>query len=280
MRKERVGEGRFRDTFGTIWRDNGLADHVERPALPDPVLRPESLPAFESLLDSVRIAQCRRDLESHADLFRSVTAFGMGLYERTWALRGFEQALADPLAEPAFYEELLDRLTELFVLSTQVCLSLPSDAVSFGDDWGDQNGVTVGPALWRRFFKPRYARLFGLVKSAGRIVIHHSCGSVAEIMDDLIEIGVDVLNPIQPEARGMDPYALKRRYGRHITLCGGVGTQHLLPFGTPGEIRAEVRRLCREVGRGGGFILQPAKALREETPTANAVAAFESFVEQ
>jgi uroporphyrinogen decarboxylase len=280
MRKERVGEGRFRDVFGTLWRDDGLADHVERPALPAPALRPESLPPFESIMDPTRIAQCRRDLESHADRFRVVTAFGMGLYERSWALRGFEQALADPLAEPAFYEELLDRLTDLFIRSTDVCLRLPSDAVGFGDDWGDQNGVTMGSALWRRFHKPRYARIFGRVKAAGRAVIHHSCGSVAEIMDDLIEIGVDVLNPIQPEARGMNPYALKRRYGRNITLCGGLGTQRLLPFGTPAEIREEALRLCREVGRGGGFILQPAKALREETPTQNAVAAFEAFVEQ
>ncbi len=279
-RCEPLGPGRHRDVFGTVWRNDGLADHIERSPLPDPVLREGVIPTFESLVDPARIAQCRDNLARHPDVLRIADSFGRGLYELSWVLRGFEQALTDALIEPVFYEELLDRLTDLFIKVTEVCVSLPVDAVSSGDDWGDQNGVTVGPDLWRRLFKPRYARIFAVVKAAGKKVIHHSCGSVADIMDDLVEIGVDVLNPIQPEPRGMNPYELKRRYGRNITLCGGLGTQHLLPFGTPAAIRQEVRRLCGELGRGGGFILQPAKALRDETPTENAVATFEAFVQE
>jgi uroporphyrinogen decarboxylase len=111
-------------------------------------------------------------------------------------------------------------------------------------------------------------------------VIHHSCGSVAEIMPDIIEIGMDVLESVQPEAAGMNPYELKRKWGDKITFFGGLGSQSIIPFGTPAEIRREVRRLRTEMGRDGGYILAPAKALQPETPTENAAAVFEAFIEE
>jgi uroporphyrinogen decarboxylase len=103
---------------------------------------------------------------------------------------------------------------------------------------------------------------------------------VADIMPDIIEIGLDVLESVQPEAAGMNPYELKRKWGGKIAFWGGLGSQSTIPFGTPGEIKAEVRRLCREMGRGGGYILAPAKSLQPETPTANAVAVVEAFTNQ
>jgi uroporphyrinogen decarboxylase len=278
-RRQRLPDGRYRDVYGTIWRDDRLADHVERPALSEPILRPGVIPAFESLYDADRLAKCRQDMET-CTAFRQATAANPGLFERTWMLRGFEDALTDPIWEPAFYEELLDRLTELHARSVEVCLTLPVDAVNFGDDWGDQNGVTMGPELWRKWMKPRYAKLYGMVKAAGKLVTHHSCGSVADILGDLIDIGLDAINPFQPEPRGMNPYELKKRFGSNITFWGGLGSQTTIPFGTPKSIRAEVGRLCREVGRGGGFLLGPAKALREETPTENALAVIDAFLEQ
>jgi uroporphyrinogen decarboxylase len=138
--------------------------------------------------------------------------------------------------------------------------------------------VTLGAERWRRFLKPRWAQLFAATHEAGKLVLCHSCGSVVEIIPDLIEIGLDVLESCQPEAEGMNPYALKRRFGRDLTFWGGLGTQSTIPFGTPAEIRAEVAKLKREMARGGGYILAPAKPLQPETPTANAVAVFESFV--
>jgi uroporphyrinogen decarboxylase len=99
-------------------------------------------------------------------------------------------------------------------------------------------------------------------------------------MPDLIEIGLDVLESVQPEATGMDPYALKHQFGEHLTFWGGLGSQSTIPFGTPDEIRREIGHLCRAMGQGGGYILSPAKALLPETPTANAAAVVESFVAQ
>ena len=102
----------------------------------------------------------------------------------------------------------------------------------------------------------------------------------ADIISDLIEVGIDVLNPIQPEARGMNLYELKRIYGDRITLCGGLGSQSTIPFGAPATIRAEVACLIRELGRGGGFILAPAKAIRDETPLENALVVLDAFANQ
>jgi uroporphyrinogen decarboxylase len=137
--------------------------------------------------------------------------------------------------------------------------------------------VLTGPKLWRKFIKPRARALHEAVHAAGKWTLQHCCGNVCDIIPEMIDIGLDVLESLQPEA--MDVYEIKRRYGKHLRLWGGLGTQRLLPFGTPGEIRTEVGRLRRELGQGGGYILAPAKALMPEVPTRNAVAAVEAFIQ-
>jgi uroporphyrinogen decarboxylase len=111
-------------------------------------------------------------------------------------------------------------------------------------------------------------------------VLTHCCGSIEEILPDLIEIGLDVYQSVQPEAANSNPYDLKRKYGDRMTFWGGLGSQSTIPFGTPEGIRAEVARLCREMGRGGGYILSGSKHLQPETPTENAAAVVEAFLEQ
>ena len=125
--------------------------------------------------------------------------------------------------------------------------------------------------------KPLYARLYERARRAGKFVVNHSCGNFSEILPDLIEIGLDVIQSVQPEA--MDVYALKREYGSGITFWGGLGSQSILPFGTPSQIRAEVKRLVDEMGRGGGYILGPAKAVLDDTPAENFAAVLEAFLE-
>ncbi len=135
----------------------------------------------------------------------------------------------------------------------------------------------IGPECWRRHLKPRYARIYEAAHAQGKITISHCCGSVADIMPDLIEIGLDVLESVQPEARGMDPYELKKNWGDKIAFWGCLGSQSTIPFGSPAGIRAEVGRLRDRMGEGGGYILAPAKDLQPETPTENAIAALEAF---
>ena len=169
-------------------------------------------------------------------------------------------------------------LAELCLALVAECADIPADAIMMGDDWGHQQGVMIGPERWRKYFKPRYARIFDAIHHQGKLAIMHCCGSVADIMGDIIEIGLDVLESVQPEAAGMNPYALKRAWGDKITFWGGLGSQYTIPFAPPDEIRKEIRRLRREMSRGGGYILAPAKPLRVETPTENAVAVVEEFL--
>ena len=265
-----------RDAFGSEWRRDLRPFHLERPGLRQASFAGYEFPTVEMFLDPERERQTRTAIENNRDKFL-VMGFGFGLFERTWTIRGFEDSLADAAAAPDFYDELVERIFQLHLRFVEVCITYPVDGVMFSDDWGDQRGVILGPERWRRFVKPRLAALYERVHRAGKVTLSHCCGSVAAILPDIVEIGLDVLQSVQPEAQGMNPYELKRRFGRNITFWGCLGSQSTLPFGTPGEITAEVDRLCAEMGRGGHYVLGPAKALQPETPTANAAAAVEAF---
>jgi uroporphyrinogen decarboxylase len=128
--------------------------------------------------------------------------------------------------------------------------------------------------------KPRWARVYAAVHARGKKVISHCCGSIADIIPDAIEIGLDVLESVQPEAAGMNPYELKRKWGDRLVFWGGLGTQRTIAFAAPEAIRSEVAHLCREMGRGGGYILAPSKALQPGTPVENAAAVLEAFTRQ
>ena len=279
IRLQPVGDGRSRDVFGGIWRMDRRPWHLESPGLARPSFRDYAFPDAECFAAPDLREKARHQMATYADSF-TVCDIGWGLFEQSWRIRGFENALMDAVLRPDFYAELLDRLTDLHLSHVAQCADIPVDAIQFGDDWGNQRGVTLGPDRWRKFIKPRWARIYEAVHAQGKIVINHSCGSVADIMGDIVEIGLDVLESVQPEAAQMSPYALKRRWGDKITFLGGLGSQSTIPFGTPQEIRDEVKRLCVEMGRGGGYILHPAKSIQPGTPMKNAVAVFEAFTDQ
>jgi uroporphyrinogen decarboxylase len=274
--KEPVDDRHVRDAYGGLWRHDRRPWHLEKPPLSEPSFDGYTFPALETFLRPDAKQAGFETCAKCSDLFL-IGHLGWGLFERSWTLRGFENALMDAATEPDFYAELLDRLTDLYMAFLEYTVDLPVDAIQFGDDWGDQRGVILGPDRWRTFLKPRWSKLYDAVHRQGKIVISHSCGSVAEIIPDMIEIGLDVLESVQPEAAGMNPYELKREWGDKITFWGCLGSQSLLPRGTPDQIQREVRRLRREMGVGGGYILAPAKPLQPETPTENAVAVVEAF---
>ena len=266
----------YTDCFGSTWRTDRRPFHLEEPALKEPSLAGYTFPDVGSLFPTDWPQGALGAIEENRGHFM-VAGFGFGLFERTWTLRGFTEVLTDAAAEPRFYDELVERIAEHQLAIIERLLELPVEGILFSDDWGYQQGVLLGPGRWRRFIKPRLARMYARVHQAGKYTLSHCCGSVTDIVPDLIEIGLDVLESVQPKA--MSPYELKRRYGSQITFWGGLGSQSTLPFGTPGEIKAEVARLCREMGRCGGYILAPAKSLQPETPTLNAAAAVEAFLE-
>ena len=274
--------GLHRDLFGTTWRLDRRPFHLEQPGLLKPSFdnyhwpKPQKFYANEAEINAAKIFS----EQNKSDYFLNAW-LGWGLFETSWGLRGFENTLIDVVSEPEFHEELLDRITEQFLQYIDfTCRHLPDiDAIMFGDDWGDQRGVIIGPDRWRQLYKPRYAKLYDAVHAHGKLVISHCCGSICDIMPDIIEIGLDVLESVQPEARGMNPYDLKKQWGDKITFWGCLGSQSTLAFGTPQEIHHQVQQLRREMARGGGFILAPAKALQPGMPLENAVAAVEAFTQ-
>ena len=277
-RKDPVDATHNRDLYGGLWRTDCLPWHLEVPPLTEPNFDGYTFPKAEAFFLPAGKEAGRQLCATDTTNFR-LGNLGWGLFERCWTLRGFENALMDAVAEPDFFQEMIDRLTELYLQFVDYTCELPLDGILFGDDWGDQQGVIIGADRWRKFLKPAWAKIYDRVHASGKFVLSHSCGSVVDIIPDLIEIGLDCLESCQPEARGMNPYELKKRFGDKIAFWGCIGSQSLLPFGTPESIRAEVTRLRSEMARGGGYIMAPAKPLQPETPTENAIALLEAFME-
>lgn len=272
-----LDEHRYRDAFGTIWDSSRGRGVVVEPGLRSRSFDGYQFPAIEDARSLPMWTSAASRVAETTEAF-TLVAPGLSLFD-AYYIRGFEQSLEDIAADEGWYAELLDRTTDLVLAMIAEGADIPADAAMMGDDWGDQRGVLVGPERWRRLFKPRYAHIFDAIHAQGKLAIMHCCGSVADIMGDIVEIGLDCLESCQPEAAGMDPYRLKELWGDRITFWGCLGSQSLIPFGTPGAIRAEVAKLRRCMGKGGGYILACAKPLDTDTPTANAVAVVEAFTE-
>ena len=274
---QELDEKHARDAFGTVWRTDKIPVVVETVPLKEPSFENYEFPSAEFFVDPALVKEVKRKIDEQPDLFTTVS---IPCLWASWYFRGFETTMMDIIAEEDFYVDLLDRLTELTLGIIELCADLPVDAIMVGDDWGEQRGVMIGPDRWRKFYKPRYAKIFEAICDKGKTSILHCCGSVFDIMDDIVEIGLNVLESVQPEAANMNPFELKRRWGENITFWGGLGTQYTIPFAKPAEIRHEIRKLRADMAKRGGYILAPAKPLRPEVPTENAVAVFEEFVSE
>ncbi len=263
--------GLTRDILGCVWK-LGSTHHLVEPPLKQPSLRGYQLPDLDDYFARFVRPRWAAELEASPSSFHLI-CHSFGLFERAWALRGFNEFLMDLVEHPDFVEELLGTLAEWFLRSLDNMLSAPVDAVMLTDDYADQRGVIFGLARFRRLFKPHWARIYGRLRQAGVYSIMHVCGCAAPAVPDLIECGLDCLESLQPEA--MDIYQLKREYGRDLRFWGGLGAQSTLPFGTPEQVGAETRRLQQELGRGGGYVLAGAKGIGKEVPVANVIAYLE-----
>jgi uroporphyrinogen decarboxylase len=269
---QEVRPGYWRDEFGVVWNrtvDKDIGVVEEYP------IRERSLAgyAFPDPRDPRRYAALPAFLDAHPQRFRYYS-LGFSLFERAWSLRGMTELMIDMLEAPRFVDQLLDAILAFDLAVVDEVLRHDIDGVLFGDDWGQQQGLLFGAPLWRRFVKPRVAELYGRVKRAGKAVLIHCCGKVQELFPELIELGLDVFNPFQPEV--MDPYAMKRQFGRELTFYGGMSVQRLLPHGTPEQVRDETRRLMDQVGRGGGFVIAPSHDMPGDIPLENMLAFMEA----
>lgn len=262
------------DEFGCTWdRSKGM---------PHPVAYP--LHDEQSRLDSYvmpdpwhegRFDQARKLVERNKGEVFLFGKLGMCLFERAWSIRGFEELLVDTALRPEFVEELLDRILyewNLPIIDQQ--MDLGADGFYFADDWGSKTSLFFSTDMWRRLIKPRLAVCYQRVKEKGGIVGQHSDGNILAVIPDLIEIGLDVLNPIQPSV--YDPNVVKRQYGGTITLYGGIDVETTLPFGSPQEVAAEMRMRAATLGKGGGYILQSSHTIMTDVPIENVITYIET----
>jgi len=271
-----------KDVLGSIWYTGKLPWHLEKPALSEPSFAGYTFPTIDDFVGDLEKNKTKQyakeQYEQRPELFRLIN-MGWGIFEQTWRARGFEETMCDIALEPEFYAELVDRIADLYVQMIEYCADVDADAFLFGDDWGSQTGIIIGPENWRRFIKPAWKRVYDKVHAQGKYVISHSCGNIHEIYPDLIEIGLDMHESAQPEPPGMDPFELKKQYGDKMGFWGTLGSQSIIPFGEPDEIKAHIRKLKKEMNVNGGYILAPAKPFQPETPVENAVAVIDALIE-
>ena len=210
-----------------------------------------------------------RDLAAHGLL-------GQTIFETAWAIRSMEELLTDMAMRPHLAEPLLDHMTDLRIFQAETMARADVDILRLGDDVGSQRGMLMNPRLWRRWLKPRLARVITAARAAKPDILiwYHSDGDCQAIIPELIEIGVDILNPVQPEC--MDPAQIKAQYSDRLAFSGTIGTQTTMPFGTPDEVKAVVKSRIETVGRGGGLLLAPTHILEPDVPWENVLAFIEA----
>lgn len=271
-----AGITRWKDEWGTGWADDGYGAKTETYPLsegyealatytfPDP-----HLPGRFTLADQRLIHRPGRYARA---------AVWFTLFERLWMLRGFDNMLMDPYLEEIKFCKLRDRVVEYNLAIIDQWLARGVDAIFFSDDWGCQRGLLMQPDDWRRFYKPAYRAMFERIRAGGAHVWMHLCGNILAILPDLIELGLNVLNPVQPQA--MDVAVLAREFGGKVCFNGGVDVQGTLIHGQPADVKREVHQLAALFGRfNGGYIGGTSHSIMPETPLDNVIALCEAFSE-
>jgi uroporphyrinogen-III decarboxylase len=191
------------------------------------------------------------------------------IFETAWGLRGYEQIFTDMVDNPEYVERLMDIPYHYHLTAAKKLAQMGVDMIWIGDDMGAQNDMVISPKHWRRFLKPRMANFIAELKNINPQikVAYHTDGNVERIIPELIEIGLDILNPVQPAS--MNPADLKKKYGKNLCFWGSIDEQHTLPFGKPEDVRQEVITRLQTIGKDGGLIIGPTHHVQLDTPIDN-----------
>jgi uroporphyrinogen decarboxylase len=195
-------------------------------------------------------------------------------------LRGVEQILVDMASNPPMVEAIIGRICSFYLVYLERILEAAAerlDIVLTGDDFGAQNGPLISPRMWITYLGAGFARFVSLAQEAGVRVMHHTCGSVYPIVPLMLERGLDILQSLQPEAANMDPRSLKSEFGDRLAFHGGISIQRTLPFGSPEEVRLEVKQKVEALGLNGGYIACTAHNIQADTPPENVIALFQAY---
>jgi len=273
---ERDGETHV-DDWGVEWVKSGPFNQIRRSPLQ--AASPERIRAYR--FPHARIATLLNNMEPAAAL---ADRYFLGcdvspcLFEMVCRLRGMEGALLDLAARPALARHLLERAGAFcLALAQAACRRFRLDWLWTGDDVGGQRAMIMSPQCWRDLIRPHLEPIFAAGKVHGLWIAYHSCGAIRPIIPDLIDMGLDVLNPIQCNCPGMEPRSLKEEFGARLAFMGGIDTQRLLPGGTAAAVRRETEKLLAAMTRGGGgYILAASHTVPPETPLENIFALYEA----
>jgi len=213
-----------------------------------------------------RFRMAKKDIERFGNDFFVIGDVEISIFEMAWHLTGMENYLVGMMTEEPWVKALNDRMEHWSLGLAEQMVDLGVDAIWFGEDLGTQTSMLISPESWRAEFRPRYERMIATLreKNPDLIVIMHSDGAVAPMIEDWIEMGINVYNPVQPNVPGSDPTELKEKYGGRISFFGGIDQQHLLPSGDEGAIRQEIKRRASILGKGGGYLMAPAHIIQAD----------------
>ncbi|MHB1252885.1 MAG: uroporphyrinogen decarboxylase family protein [Candidatus Humimicrobiaceae bacterium] len=259
--KTAYGNGRYTEVSNhPLAEDKAIDSYMP----PDPTIEDRYKPSKELI-------------DEYGDDFAIMGVIVCTIFETAWALRGLEKLMTDFVLNQDIANRILDIPFNYHLTAGKNLVKLGVDIIWTGDDMGGQEGMLISPQLWRKYFKPRMAKLYSELKSINPNlkIAYHSDGNIYPIIDDLVEIGLDILNPVQPKS--MDPYYLKKRYGKNLSLWGTVDIQETLPFGTTQDVKNEVKERIKNLAPGGGFIISPTHHVQIDTPLENFFTFWESI---
>lgn len=273
---EENGRKRWFDEWGTGWISDGLGWKSEIHPLDGGYHLMESH-RFPDPYKLGRLDEDDEKLKERGNRY-ALAMVWFTVFEHIWLLRGFDNALMDPYLDSENFFRLQGKILDINLGMIDQWLERKVDGIFFSDDWGTQKNLLMKPDDWRKFYKPAYATMFQRVRDAGLHVWFHSCGNITAIVPDLIDVGVNVLNPVQPQA--LDVRQLARDFGGKLCFYGGVDVQGTLIHGTPDDVKREVHELVELFGSyDGGYIGGTSQSIMPETPLDNIIAMWEAFAE-
>ena len=283
--------GFYYDEWGIKWREFDLGGVIYRETVESPLQHAslndlEQYPWWPDPRDPERYL----GLQTTAQTLYQTTDYALigcptfnSVWERAYMLCGYARMLEGLVAEPEFVHAIFRKITDIVLIQLRQFLALAGstlEVVKIGDDLGGQQNCLMSPATYRQTIKPYHQEIFSCIhQNSPAKAFLHTCGSVLKMLPDLVEAGVEILNPVQVSAKGMDTAILKRDFGNQLTFWGAVDTQSVLPHGTTEDVKAEVRKRIQDLGPGGGYVVAPVHNVQADVPAENVIAMYQAALE-
>jgi len=271
---EYIRDGFYQDNYGVIWNRSGIDKDIG--VVTEELVTEENYLGFKFPTPDIdRVKSLTQTLISDGRDTVKLGKIGMTLFERAWSLRGMENLLTDFYLNPELAHHLLGNICDYNLQIIDAALEFDIDGFYFGDDYGQQTGLMMSPDTWREFIKPYLKKMFTKVKSRGKIVALHCCGNITDILGDLIEIGLDIYQTVQPELYNLAE--LKENFGKDLSFWGAISTQRDMPFVSPDQLVKIMQETIDILGKDGGYIVAPTHQVPPDVPNEN-IAAFINYL--